>query len=77
MNNKDLEYILSIEKRVKSSINNPSNFKLYTEEDMKKAMNYGNGIGEHKDMTWYDFIQSLSQPKLPTQFNTETNQYIY
>ena len=49
----------------------------FTEEDMLKAKDYGNGIGQHKDMSWNDFIQSLSQPKLPTSFDTETKQYIY
>lgn len=49
----------------------------FTEEDMLKAKDYGNGIGQHKDMSWNDFIQSLCEPKLPTSFDTETKQYIY
>jgi hypothetical protein len=43
----------------------------WTDEDLIKAKDYGNGIGEHKDLSWEQFIKSLQQPKYPIGFECE------
>ena len=52
---------------------------MYTEEDMRDAYNLGLDTDSklNPNKVYDDFIQSLSQPKLPTEFDTETKQYIY
>ena len=52
----------------------------YTEEDMKKAIEKAWLMAQEEETVYSakeKIIQSLSQPKLPTSFDTETKQYIY
>ena len=51
----------------------------FTEEDMRDAYNLGldTHSKQNPNKVYDDLIQSLSQPKLPTGFGTETKQYIY
>ena len=51
----------------------------FTEEDMRDAYNLGldTHSKQNPNKVYDDLIQSLSQPKLPTGFDTETKQYIY
>lgn len=43
----------------------------YTEEDMRKAMKYVSEITNNKMKYMEEFIQSLSQPKMPVAFECE------
>ena len=40
----------------------------YTEEDLRKAMKYASEITNNKMKYMEDYIQSLSQPKMPNAF---------
>lgn len=56
---------------------------MFTEEDMRKSFQCGQQWvheitnTEKEPVNFNDLIQSLSQQKLPTSFDTETTQYIY
>jgi len=80
---KDKQFVFDIEKEVNFSITNPTNIKLYTEEDMIKCVvahakytdslrngrpNFSMWISSHQGKS---FLQSLQQPKRPKYFECQ------
>ena len=59
-------------KRVwKAGYNQAKEKYKYTEEDLRKAMKYASEITNNKMKYMEDYIQSLSQPKMPIGFERE------
>lgn len=65
--------------RWKSIYNKAKEVYKFTEEDMRDAYNLGldTHSKQNPNKVYNELIQSLSQPKLPTSFDTETKQYDY
>jgi hypothetical protein len=65
--------------RWKSIYNKAKEVYKFTEEDMRDAYNLGldTHSKQNPNKVYDELIQSLSQPKLLTSFDTETKQYIY
>jgi hypothetical protein len=64
----------------KEGYNKAKEVYKYTEEDMEKAIVKAWLMAQEEETVYSakeKIIQSLSQPKLPTSFDTETKQYIY
>jgi uncharacterized membrane-anchored protein len=76
---KDKEFVLNIEQEVNSCIKNSSNIKLYTEEDLEKAIDMAHEkvmtvIGNAKKYSPKEIIQSLQKTKPPVAFDCEMKQ---